>query len=631
MNIQERVKQSVVYLKKFFHQQLERRTPPRTGSLSETRVHLPSSTAPLKEALGICRQMVKYALACGLVVNLLMLASPLYSMQVLDRVLSSGSHDTLLMLTLVMILALSLLGLIQGGRSFAMHRMGQWFEKRLSTTVFANAILAPSGGEAGGGSQNLRDLQTIKTYLMSPGLITVLDTPWALVFIVVLFLLHTAVGWLTVIGALLIIGLGLLSDAKTKTLLKANNDAFVVSTRHTDQVARHAETIKAMGMIHNVTQGWNSLNEAVQSTQDKVMHTQTLFTEITKFFRAFIQIAVTGLGVYLVLKGEFSSGAIIASSSLVGRALAPFEAAITSWKGFRTCQKAYERLSKSLGTGAEGAETPLGAGTQESKTQLPEPEGRLSVENVSFSFPGTPGTQSPGSKTLLKNISFSLNPGEILGVAGPSGSGKTTLAKVILNLYPPTEGEVRLDGAKMQDWPPLQLGSCIGYLPQEVSLFAGPIKANIGRLAPELDIEKIMDATQWAGIHDLILRLPQGYDTSIGPNGAGLSGGQRQRVALARALYGPVKLLVLDEPHSNLDAQGEAALHQALSTAKEKYVTTVLISHSPNLLHLADKLPILVEGAVAAFGPRDDVLRAMQQHNQSPGSETPGTGSQEVH
>ena len=519
-----------------------------------------------------------------------------------------------------------------------MHRMGQWFEKRLSNTVFANAILAPTGtspsGGGEGGSQGLRDLQTIKTYLMSPGLITVLDTPWALVFIVVLFLLHTAVGWLTVVGALVIITMGLISDAKTKSLLKATNDAFVGSMRHTDQVSRHAETIKAMGMITNVTQGWNSLNETVQNTQDQMMRRQTFFTELTKFTRLLIQIFVTGLGAYLVLKGEFSSGAIIASSSLVGRALAPFEAAIGSWKGFRNCQKAYERLSKSLGSGTEspgteGSEPPLGSRTH-SRTQLPDPEGRLSVENVSFSFPGAPGTQSHGSKTILKNISFFLNPGEILGVAGPSGSGKTTLAKVILNLFPPTEGDVRLDGAKMQDWPPLQLGSCIGYLPQEVSLFAGPIKANIGRLAPELDIEKIMEATQWAGIHDLILRLPQGYDTVIGPNGAGLSGGQRQRVALARALYGPVKLLVLDEPHSNLDAQGEAALHQALSMAKERRVTTVLISHSPNFLHLADKLLILVEGAVAAFGPRDDVLRAMQQHNH-PGSETPGTGSQEVH
>ena len=406
-------------------------------------------------------------------------------------------------------------------------------------------------------------------------------------------------------GALLIIGLGLLSDAKTKALLKANNDAFVVSTRHADQVARHAETIKAMGMLDNVTQAWSALNETVQATQDKVMHTQTLFAEITKFLRAFIQIAVTGLGAYLVLQGEFSSGAIIASSSLVGRALAPFEAAIASWKGFRTCQKSYERLSKSLET-----QSP----TLESKTTLPEPEGRLSVEQVSFSFPSAP----PTSKPLLKNISFSLQPGEVLGVAGPSGSGKTTLAKVILNLLQPTEGDVRLDGAKMQDWPPLQLGSAVGYLPQEVSLFAGTIKANIGRLAPELDIQKIMEATQWAGVHDLILRLPQGYDTTIGFHGAGLSGGQKQRVALARALYGPVKLLILDEPHSNLDAQGEAALQQALMTAKEKQVTTVLISHSPAFLHLADKLLILVEGAVAAFGPRDEVLQAMHQQHRNP-------------
>jgi ATP-binding cassette subfamily C protein len=580
--------------------------------------------------------MVKYALGLGLIVNLLMLASPLYSMQVLDRVLSSGSHDTLLMLTLVMILALGLLGFIQGGRSFAMHRMGQWFEKSLSNTVFERAIVGPLGTSPSGGggdlgpSQNLRDLQTLKTYLMSPGLVTVLDTPWALVFIAVLFMLHPAVGGLTVLGALVIIGMGLLSDLKTKSLLKASNDAFAVSMRHADQVGRHGEAIKAMGMVHNVTKGWNSLNETVQTTQDQMMRRQTVFTEMTKFTRLLIQIAVTGLGAYLVLKGEFSSGAIIASSSLVGRALAPFEAAINSWKGFRNCQKAYERLSRCLDTqgldtvsletkslGLETAspqKTLLRNGFLSDKTWLPDPEGKLSVEQVSFSFAAAPA----GAPPLLRKINFALQPGELLGIAGPSGSGKTTLAKIILNLLLPTEGEVRLDGAKMQDWPPLQLGSSIGYLPQEVSLFSGPIKANIARLAPEIDVDQVMEAAQWAQVHDLILRLPQGYDTVIGPNGAGLSGGQRQRIALARALYGPVKLLVLDEPYSNLDAQGDAALQQALMTAKEKKVTTLLIAHSPQFLHLADKLLILVGGEVAAFGPRDEVLKAMQQQRQAP-------------
>lgn len=600
------MKRAGVYLKNYLQEQFHKLTSLHKN-VSESPVF--SSVYllkefPLKEALAICRQMVKYALACGLVVNLLMLASPLYSMQVLDRVLSSGSQDTLVMLTLVMILALSLLALIQGGRSFAMHRMGQWFEKRLSAPAFANAILAEKGEESGG-SQGLRDLQTIKTYLMSPGLITVLDTPWALVFIGVLFMLHTAVGCLTILGAIVIISMGLLSDAKTKTLLKNTNDAFVVSMRHTDQVARHGETIKAMGMLDNVTQSWSALNETVQTTQDQMMRRQTLFTELTKFVRLLIQIAVTGLGAYLVIKGEFSSGAIIASSSLVGRALAPFEAAIGSWKGFRNCQKAYDRLSTSFKTQS--------ATLSKEKTLLPDPQGQLSVENIFFHLPSS-------KQPLLKNISFSLAPGDVLGIAGPSGSGKTTLAKVILNLLAPTEGDVRLDGAKMQDWPSLQIGSAIGYLPQEVSLFAGSLKTNIGRLAPEVDDQAVMEASQWAGIHDLILRLPEGYDTRIGFQGAGLSGGQRQRIALARALYGPVKLLVLDEPHSNLDAQGEFALQQAILKAKEKGVTTVLISHSPHFLQVTDKLLILVDGAVAAFGPRDDVLEAIQkrQNPQQP-------------
>jgi PrtD family type I secretion system ABC transporter len=421
-----------------------------------------------------------------------------------------------------------------------------------------------------------------------------------LVFIVVLFILHSAIGWLTVLGALVIIGLGLLSDGQTKVLLQKNNDAFLSSMHHADQVARHGETIKAMGMLDSVTQKWGDLNEAVQMTHDKVVQRQTLFAEITKFVRAFIQIAVTGLGAYLVLKGEFSSGAIIASSSLVGRALAPFEAAIGSWKGSRVSQKAYERLSKSLATASSITKS------FEPKTILPPPEGHLSVENIFLTF-----SQNP--RPILQNIHFVLQPGEILGIAGPSGSGKTTLAKVILNILLPTMGDVRLDGAKMQDWPPHQLGRCVGYLPQDASLFAGSVKANIGRLEADIDDQQLMEATQWAGIHDLILRLPQGYDTQLGPQGAELSGGQRQRIALARALYGPVKFLVLDEPHSNLDTQGDMALQGALLKAQEKKVTTLLISHSPQFLQLADKLLILVEGKVGAFGPREDVLQAMQK------------------
>ena len=549
---------------------------------------------PLKEGLLACRAMVRYVLIFGIILNLLMLTTPIYSMQVLDRVLSSSNTDTLLMLTLVIMLALVLQGLLQAARSFATNRMGSWFENRLSEIVFTNAIKSSLDSKANANSQQLRDLQTIKTYITSPGLTAIMDTPWAIIFIIVLFMLHVWIGSLAVIGGAILILVGIIADRSTKNLLESNNDNFVRSMKYVDQATRNAEVIEVMGLRKNLIASWQKLNSKVQNTQALSTDRQSVFTEITKLIRTIIQIAVTGLGAYLVIKNEFSSGAIIASSSLVGRALAPFEVAITSWKGYINCRKSYDRLNASFVKG-HGSDDVM---------ELPAPEGRLSIENVFYAPPGT-------QKHIVKGVSFAIEAGETLAIIGHSGSGKTTLAKIMVGIWQPSIGTVRVDGASLRDWNRHQLGQYVGYLPQDVELFGGTIKENIGRMDPNANAEDIVMAAQLAGVHDVILQLPKAYDTEIGIDGSFLSGGQRQRVGLARAFFGIPRLIVLDEPNSSLDAAGEAALATAVEVAKEQKVTTIIISHRNSILGLADKLLVMRDGMMVAFGPRDEVLKQM--------------------
>lgn len=553
---------------------------------------------PLKEGLLACKVMLKYVLFFGCIINLLLLATPIYSMQVLDRVLSSGNLDTLLMLTLVIIMALVLLGFIQGARAFAMNRMGNWFEKKLSETVFASSVNSSLVSKGNANSQQMRDLQTIKTYITSPGLIAIMDLPWALIFLVVLFMLHSAMGFLTIIGGVMLIVVGLIADRATKPLLDSNNDNFVKSMRYVEQSARNAEVVKVMGMLDNVISSWQKLNKKVQSTQSLTVERQAVFTEVTKLVRTVIQISVTGVGAYLCINepGQFSSGAIIASSSLVGRALSPFEVAINSLKGYINCKKSYDRLNSSFVVG----------GQTDANMSLPEPEGRMEVENLYFAAPGM-------QKHILKGITFNLNPGETLVIVGPSASGKTTLAKVLVGCYEPSIGSVRIDGASLKDWKPTELGKYVGYLPQDVELFSGSVRENIARMDMNADPEAVVMAAQLSGIHEMILQLPKAYDTEIGPDGSVLSGGQKQRVGLARAFFGNPKLLVLDEPNASLDATGEQALASAIEFAKDEKITTILISHRPSILNLADKIMVVKDGVMVAFGAKNELIGQVQK------------------
>ena len=551
---------------------------------------------PLKEGLLACKVMLKYVLFFGCMINLLLLTTPIYSMQVLDRVLSSGNLDTLMLLTLVIILSLIVLGALQGARAFAMNRMGNWFEQKLGEKVFSSSIQASLLSRGNANSQQMRDLQTIKTYLTSPGLIAMMDLPWAIIFLIVLFLLHSAMGFLTIIGGVLLIMIGLIADRATKPLVESNNDNFIKSMRYLEQSARNAEVVKVMGMESKVIHSWQKLNHKVQNTQSLTVERQAVFAEITKLIRTIIQIAVTGIGAYLVLNNQFSSGAIIASSSLVGRALSPFEVAINSLKGYINCKKAYERLNGTF----------VMIGESDDNMSLPEPEGKVEVENLFFAPMGV-------QKHILKGITFSLNPGETLVVVGASASGKTTLAKVLVGCYEPSIGSVRIDGASLKDWKADQLGQYLGYLPQDVELFSGTVKENIARMDTDADPDAVIMAAQLAGIHDMILKLPKAYDTEIGPDGSVLSGGQRQMVGLARAFYGSPKFLVLDEPNANLDANGEGALAAAVDFAKEEKITTILISHRPSILNLADKIMVMKDGMMVAFGSKQDLMGQVQK------------------
>lgn len=548
----------------------------------------------LKDSLVTCKIMFKYALLFGAIVNILMLATPLYSMQVLDRVISSHNTDTLLFLTLVIGLALVLLSLIQLARSMAMNKMGSWFERELSSKLFENSVKASLVSKSFGGSQQLRDLQSIKTFLTSPTLVSILDVPWALIFVVVLFIIHPYMGVMTVVGGMVLVTMAYISDKYTKPLHDSSNELFMSSMKQVEQAGRNSEVISVMGMLPNVDKNWQDINKKVQDAQSLVSARQATFSEVSKFIRMFLQILVTCIGAYLVLKNEMSTGAIIACSSLSGRALAPFEQAIMSWKGFLNARKAYMRLNEMLDKFY----------SESKRTSLPAPEGNISLENVFFAPQGT-------QKHVLKGITFNLEAGNVLAIIGPSASGKTSLAKIIVGAWTPQIGSVRIDGASIADWNSEELGQYVGYLPQDVELFGGTIRDNIARMNKEATDDKIVEAAQLAGVHDMILQLPKGYDTELALDGASLSGGQKQRIGLARAFFGDPKILILDEPNANLDSLGELALSNALARAKEKGITTIIISHRTSILNASDKILAIKEGMVALYGSRDEVLEKM--------------------
>ncbi|CAM3159644.1 MULTISPECIES: type I secretion system permease/ATPase [Pseudomonas] len=556
--------------------------------------------APLFKALGDYKSILISVGFFTALINLLMLVPSIYMLQVYDRVLSSQNETTLVMLTLMVVGFFAFIGTLEVVRSFIVIRIGSQLERRFNLQVYKAAFernLQRGEGHAG---QSLGDLTHIRQFLTGPALFAFFDAPWFPIYLLVIFLFNVWLGVLATAGAVLLIALACLNEYLTKKPLREASGYSQQSTQLATSHLHNAETIQAMGMLGALRSRWFQVHSRFLGLQNQASDTGSVISSLSKSLRLLLQSLVLGLGALLVIKGQMTAGMMIAGTILMGRVLSPIDQLIAVWKQWSSAKLAYQRLDELL------QEFPPGAQAM----ALPAPKGQVSFEQVSA---GPPGRRV----ATLHQVSFNLAAGEVLGVLGASGSGKSTLARVLVGVWPTLAGTVRLDGADIHRWDRDDLGPHIGYLPQDIELFSGSIADNIARFR-QADPEQVVQAAQQAGVHDLILRLPHGYDTVLGDDGSGLSGGQKQRVALARALYGGPRLIVLDEPNSNLDTVGEAALASAIMQMKAQGASVILVTHRSSALAQADKLLVLNEGRLQAFGPSQEVLRALSGPQEPP-------------
>jgi PrtD family type I secretion system ABC transporter len=551
-------------------------------------------TSPLTDALRALRPGIFVLAAFSLAINLLVLTSPLYMMQVFDRVLGSGRLETLAFLTLVagvLVLGLSALESVRGQ---ALGRIGRWLERRLAPELITASLRGALTGRSIG-SQALRDLGAMRGFLAGPGVSALLDAPWVPVFIVMSALLHPLLGLIALASALALFVVGVANERATRWSLKEAAGRSIAALQRVEAAVRNAEVVQAMGMRADFLRRWSDLSEQALALQVRAGDRNAILVGFSKFLRLFAQIMILGCGAWLVLRGELSPGGMIAGSILLGRALAPVEQSIAAWKGLVSARDARDRLQRLF----EHQPPP--------KTmRLPAPIGRLSCHQVEFLPCGR-------TEPILHGVSLALEAGEGLGIVGPSAAGKSSLCKILVGTWRPTRGHARLDGADIFRWDSDGLGRHIGYLPQDVELFAGTVGDNVARMQCDPDPDAIVEAAQIAGVHEMILALPGGYDTEIGEAGGFLSGGQRQRIGLARALFGRPRVVVLDEPSASLDAAGEDALLRAMFAAKEWGATVVLVAHQPRILAPCEKLLVLCSGKVEAFGARDEVFARLRR------------------
>jgi PrtD family type I secretion system ABC transporter len=532
-------------------------------------------------------------------VNLLMLTGPLYMLNVYDRVLSSRSLETLIALSALVAFLYGMMGILDYVRGRIMARVGAQFQTQLDRPVFAAVMQATTRARAPReAATGLRDLESIQRMITSPALMALFDLPWTPLFFIGIFIFHPLMGMLALIGAVVLIAVALMNQFSSRKPLTTANTARFAADQLGSQIRNESEMVHSLGMRGAAFGRWQQARGKSLEATISAADTSGTFTALTKTFRLFLQSAMLGLGAYLVLNNQLSPGAMIAGSILLGRGLAPIESIVGHWAVFQSGREGWANLSILLSA------IPVDT----AHTALPKPNAHLRVEQVTAVPPGE-------SLPALRNMSFEVKPGQAVGVIGTSGAGKSTLARVMTGVWQPTAGKVRLDGAALDQYDPDTLGRYIGYLPQRVQLFDGTIKENIARMALQPDDAAVVKAAQKSAAHDMILRLPDGYDTRVTGNGGRLSGGQIQRIGLARALYGDPVMLVLDEPNSNLDNEGSIALNQAIKTLKSEGAIIFIMAHRPAAIQECDTLLVIENGARRAFGPKDAVMAEMVKNH----------------
>jgi ATP-binding cassette, subfamily C, bacterial PrsD len=535
-------------------------------------------------------------------VNVLSLTGSLYMLQVYDRVMASRSVSTLVFLSLIALAAYLLLGVLDALRRRMLARVGAKFSEPLMERVYnAGATMALKGMRPAVATQAIRDLDQVQKFLSGSGPTAFFDLPFMPIFFVVAYIMHPVFGWIIVAGGLVIIALSVLTEMRTRSSTMAATYSAAARQTIAESSFRNAEALKAMGMMRVFTQTFTAANARYAAQNLDASDAASGIGSLAKVFRAILQSAVLGVGAYLAIAGEVSPGSMIAASILTARALAPIEVAVASWRSFVASRQGFDRLRKLLSALKQ----------PDYRLALPAPEFKLSVEGVYVAAPGQ-------AKAIVQGVTFELHAGQGLAIIGPSASGKSTLARSLIGVWPTAAGKVCLDDAPLDQWDSEKLGGHVGYLPQDVELFDGTVAANISRFDPAADDRDIVQAARDAGAHELILGLPEGYESNIGDGGAALSAGQRQRIALARALYRQPFIVVLDEPNSNLDSQGEDALVEAILSVRRRRGIVVVVTHRPTALAGVDMVAVIIAGKLQAFGPKEEVMQRMTRQGQQP-------------
>lgn len=530
-------------------------------------------------------------------VNLLMLVPPLYMLQLYDRVITSRSEDTLIMLTLIVVVLFITMALLEIVRSKVLIRIGNKLDSILSKRVFDSLFELANKHPGKATSMPLGDLTQVRQFMTGNGVFAFFDAPWIPIYIGVLFLFHPIFGYFAIFAAIVLLCFTIINEYSTKAKLAEANGANRASTVFVDSNLRNAEVVNALGMKNCIRDKWQEKYYTFLNAQNDASSKAGIWSNVSKTSRMMFQSLILGIGAYLAIHMEITPGMMIAGSIIMGRALAPLDLLTNSWKGFSSARNSYGRLDELLEEFPKDKEY----------MRLPDPKGEIILEQVVVV---PPHAKQPS----IKGISMKIDQGDIVGIIGPSAAGKSSLARVILGLWPLLQGKVRLDRADIYQWEKQELGRFIGYLPQDIELFEGSISQNIARFT-EVDAAKVVEAAKKAGVHEMILRLPDGYDTVIGAGGVSLSGGQRQRIGFARALYDNPVLIVLDEPNSNLDDQGELALVQAVKQLKEQGTTVVIITHRPNILQTTNKLAVIKDGTLELYGNTKEVMAKISEAN----------------